>query len=261
MLKTPLPISPPLAPTTMRSASRAALALAMAHAILAAAAYLVLAANFGFPDILREPGEIVLPAFNRASSVIRAAYYAFMLSSVLYVPIALLLRHAAPWTSPGLVDVAAGFGVLAGFAQVLGFARWPLYVPFLADAYAAAEPMSTTRESVLFLYEAANRYSGMTVGEHLGWLFQGLWVVCLSIAVARLAPWLGWLGCALGFLLLVSTAEQFQAGFASPLGLLNAFATTALPFWMIGAAIWLVRGTIKLWPDGPDVLSSEGLTP
>ena len=139
-----------------------------------------------------------------------------------------------------MIDVATAFGVLAGFAQVLGFARWPLYVPYLASSYAAAEPGSARQEGIVLLYEAANRYSGMTVGEHMGWLCQGLWIVLLGIAVARqrpAAPWLGWLGATLGLLLLLSAGEQFQAGFAAPLGVLNAVATTAVPLWLIAAGI------------------------
>ncbi len=211
---------------------------------LAAAAFAVLGAVFGFPGILRESGGVVLEAFNQNSGIIRTAYYAFTLSSVLYVPIALLLRRATTWQAMGLIDVAAGFGLLAAVTQVLGFSRWPLYIPYLAESYAAAAPGSATREGMIFLYEAANRYSGMTVGEHLGWLFQGLWVVCLALAITRQrtrAAWLGWLGAALGILLLVSSGEQFQAGFEGPLGLLSAITTTALPFWMIGVGIWLVR--------------------
>lgn len=229
--------------------ARAVLVLAMLHAVLAAAAFAVLTAAFGFPGILREPGGVVLEAFNRNPGIIRTAYYAFTLSSVLYVPVAILLRRAMHWNASALVDVAAGFGILAGFAQVLGFSRWPLYVPVLADAYAAAAPGSATRETMILLYEAANRYSGMTVGEHLGWLFQGLWMVCLAIAMVRQradASWLGWLGAALGAALLISSAEQFQAGLEGPLGLLNSVATTALPFWMIGAGIWLVRRAAEL---------------
>lgn len=220
------------------------LLLAVLHAVLAAAAYLVLAMVFGFPDILRQPGEVVLAAFNRNASAIRAAYYAFTLSSVLFVPIAIFARRGTAWRMPGLIDVAAAFGLFAGFARVLGFGRWPLYVPYLAESFSAAEPGSARADGMVLLYEAANRNSGMTVGEHLGWLFQGLWLVCLGIAVASQQPgtaWLGWLGTAIGVMILVGAGEQFQAGLEGLLGAVNAVATTAPPFWLIGLGVWLVR--------------------
>ena len=227
------------------AAARGVLLLAVLHAVLAAAAYFVLAGVFGFPDILRQPGEAVLEAFTRNTGIIRVAYYAFTLSSVLLVPIAVLARRGTAWEAPGLIEVAAGFGLLAGFSQVLGFSRWPLYIPFLADSFAAASPGSPEADAIVLLYEAANRYSGMTVGEHLGWLFQGLWLVCLGSAVVRqraATPWLGWLGVAIGVMMLLSAGEQFQAGFEGPLGMLNAVVTTAAPFWLIALAVWLVRG-------------------
>lgn len=235
-------------PDQAGNAARGVLLLTVLHAVLAAVAYMVLASAFGFPDILREPGEVVLAAFNQNAGVIRAAYYAFALSSLLFIPIAVLIRRGAAWRAVGLSDVAVALGAFAGFAQLLGFSRWPLYIPYLAESYAAAAPGSARADSFVLLYEAANRYSGMTVGEHLGWLFQGLWLICLGLAVTRQGSrqrWadpFGWVGALLGIMVLLSTGEQFQAGFEGLLGLLNAIATTAAPFWLIGLGIWLVRG-------------------
>lgn len=224
--------------------ARGVLVLAVLHAVLAASAYLVLAMVFGFPDILREPGEIVLAAFAGNAGVIRVAYYVFTLSSLLFVPIAVLARRATAWSAPGLVEVAAAFGLLAGFAQVLGFSRWPLYIPYLAGSFADAAPGSSQADGIILLYEAANRYSGMTVGEHLGWLFQGLWLVCLGVAVTRQqarTAWLGWLGAAIGLLMLIGAGEQFQAGFEDILAIANMVSTTAAPLWLIALGVWLAR--------------------
>jgi hypothetical protein len=133
---------------------------------------------------------------------------------------------------------------LVGLTQILGFIRWTILVPFLADAYGDPGTSEAGREAVTVAYEFANRYLGMTIGEHLGWVFQGSWVLLLSVALLRRLPlprWLGIVGLVVAVLLLVGTLEQFRFGWEGPLGLVNAVGTTAFPFWLIALAVALPR--------------------
>lgn len=218
--------------------------LAVLHAILAGGAFLVLAAVFGFPDILREPAAVSLAKFAENPATIRAAYYAFTLSSLLIIPLALIVRRALDRDGSLLLGVATAFGVLSGLTQILGFSRWTILVPYLAETYVDPASSQTTREAIVVAYEVFNRYAGMTLGEHFGWVFQGGWVLLLAVAIIRsrvLPRWVGPSGIVIAALILISTLEQFRFGFEAPLELANTIGTTAFPFWLIALTISLWR--------------------
>jgi hypothetical protein len=84
----------------------------------------------------------------------------------------------------------------------------------------------------------------MTMGEHLGWVFQGSWLLLLAIAVSRstTAPrWVGPSGMVIALLILIGALEPFEFGWGSLLGLANAIGTTVFPFWLIALTIVLWR--------------------
>lgn len=213
---------------------------------LATVPFFVLSAVFEFPDILREGADKVLPLFAQNQSVIVPTYYVFMLSSVLLIPLALLLRRVlvGAGTVSVLLDIATIFGVTAGITQFLGFVRWPFMMPYLAQTYLDPSSSPATRAAVSVVYESFNRYAGMAIGEHLGWLFLGLWLVTVSAALyGRLNRWLGGAALLLGVCFLVSIGEQF-GGSAAPLFATVSFAANTLwSFWLILAAFVIWRRT------------------
>jgi Domain of unknown function (DUF4386) len=174
----------------------------------------ILAANFDFPDILRQPPENALTLYQKNQALIRPAYYLFALTGVLMIPISLLLHRILSLKNPMLLNVATTFGVITGIVQVLGFIRWVFLAPFLVNTYFDPGSSQATKDAVLVMQEAFNRYAGVAVGEHLGWLFTGTWLVLLGIFIAQnraniLKPWMGYATISLGLMLLVSSAEQF----------------------------------------------------
>lgn len=220
------------------------LVLALTHAALAGIPFLVLGSVFGFPDILREPAAVVLAKFDENQGTIRGAYYAFAMSSVLMIPLAVLLRRSVAPRGGGLSQVAVALGLAAGVTQTLGFIRWTILVPFLADTYADPATTPATREAVAVAYEFANRYLGMTIGEHLGGLFQGWWVLLVGVSLlihGGAGRWFGGAGIVIAALLLAGTPEQFRIGFEDQLALATSIGSTAFPFWLIALGAWLVR--------------------
>jgi hypothetical protein len=174
----------------------------------------ILAANFDFPDILRQPPENALTLYQQNQAVIRPAYYLFSLTGVLMIPISLLLHRILSNKNPLLLNVATTFGVITGVVQVLGFIRWVFLAPFLVNTYFDSNSSQATRDAVLVLQEGFNRYAGVAVGEHLGWLFTGTWLILLGIFVAQnrakvLKPWMGYATISLGLMVLIGSAEQF----------------------------------------------------
>ena len=242
-------------PATSQAVARWNTGLTLVQAILSGVAFVVLGDAFGFPDILREPAAVALPRFQEHAATIRQAYYAFTLSYLLVIPIAVLLRGLLARRATILLDVATVLGIASGFAQTLGFIRWPIAIPYFAETYTDPTTSDATRAAVAAAYESLNRWQGMAIGEHLGWLLQGSWTLLLGVALVRhaaLPRWLGLLGVVIGIGLLIGTGEQFQAGGEPALNLVNAVATTAAQVWLVVLAIVLLRQRLTEATDYED---------
>lgn len=157
--------------------------LLIASAVLAAIGSLWLSTAFGWPEILDAPGSEALPAFRAAEVAVRTAFYLLLISSLLLIPAAIYLEQVLGGPARPAVRAVTAFGVLGGFSQILGWVRWPVTVPHMSDAYAAAEGASAG--AVAASYDVLNRYAGGALGEHLGWLFQGLWAIGIAVLLLR----------------------------------------------------------------------------
>ncbi len=76
----------------------------------------LLSVFFRFPDILRQPASVALPLFTASQSIIVPAYYLFMLSGMLYLPLSVLLRRLMG-TRAG-ADLLVGLGLGRGNCSV-----------------------------------------------------------------------------------------------------------------------------------------------
>lgn len=169
------------APPT-ESDRRLAGALLVAASALAAIGAVWLSVAFGWPEILDEPGSVALPRFADHAGAVRAAFFTLLISSALLIPAAVTLDRVLGPTVGGRISATRAVtvaGVVGAFSQVLGWVRWPVTVPHLADARAAAAS-DAERVAVDASYDVLNRYAGGALGEHLGWLFQGAWAVGLA---------------------------------------------------------------------------------
>src|SRR5215207_754316 len=177
--------------------------------------FTLLSVTFGYPDILREPTGQVLGRFDAGGGSLVAIWYGFMLTAVLFVPLAILVHKVLARQDTPYMAVATAFGVVGGVVQFLGLVRWPFLVPYLADVYLDPTSSGATRESVAVVFEAFNRYAGVAVGENLGYLFTALWTVLVALAMFGSAlpfrRWLSLLGMASAASVFVGTFEQ--AGF------------------------------------------------
>ena len=180
---------------SIRSDRRVAGALLVAVALLAALGAIWLSASFGWPEILDEPGVVALPRFAENEASVRTAFLALMVSSLLLIPAAIYLERVGRVGSAASRAVAAA-GILGAFAQVLGWVRWPVTVPHLADAFTRAAT-DADRTSIAAAYDVLNRYAGGALGEHLGWVLQGAWGVGLAVllmGVDGIPRWFAHLG-------------------------------------------------------------------
>lgn len=178
--------------------------------------FTILSMTFEYPDILREPTGYVLRHFDAGGISLVATWYAFMLTAVLLVPLAVLVHKTLTRQDTPYLVVATTFGVIAGVVQFLGLVRWPFLVPYLADTYLDPASSAATRESVAVVFQAFNQYAGVAVGEHLGYLFTGLWTMLVALAMfASALPfrrWLAFLGMVSAAGVLVGTLESVGFG-------------------------------------------------
>ena len=202
--------------------------------------FTLLSVTFEYPDILREPTGYVLQRFDAGGSGLVAIWYGFMLTAVLFVPLAVLVHKALARQDTPYMAVATAFGVVAGVVQFLGLVRWPLLVPYLADVYLDPASSEAAKESVVVVFQAFNQYAGVGVGENLGYLFTGLWTLLVALAMfGSPLPFRRWLA-----LLGVVSAAGIIVGMLEPAGFEPAANIVVVGY--ILWSIWLASSGIFL---------------
>jgi Domain of unknown function (DUF4386) len=209
--------------------------------------FTLLSVTFEYPDILREPTGYVLRQFDAGGGELVAIWYGFMLTAVLFVPLAVLVHKALAREDTPYMAVATAFGVVAGVVQFLGLVRWPFLVPYLADTYLDPASSAATRESVAVVFQAFNQYAGVGVGENLGYLFTGLWTALVALAMfGSPLPFRRWLA-----LLGVVSAASVLVGTLEPVGFEPAANIVVVGYilWSIWLALFgiflLLPGSIR----------------
>ncbi len=208
-------------------------------------AFLSLGRAFDYPDILRRPPDEILRRFHAGGSGLIVRWEALLVSALAMLPLAVLLAvtlGAAPvWTGLAIV-----LGSVAALVQAIGLVRWPFAVPELARRYVGADSgdlseaeAAAERRTVETVFATLHRLLGVGIGEHLGYLFTGLWTLAVAASIvttAALPAWIGWLGVPIGLALLVGTLEF--VGPNEPEGW--ALAGTIVPIGYIAWSLWLI---------------------
>ena len=207
------------------------------------ASFALLGNRFDYPEILRRPAGEILDRFRAGGSSLIILWWAFMLSGLLLIAVAVLLGQVLGLG--GIVPLATTFGVLAGLVQMIGLLRWVYLVPVLARAYADPALNAEQRELQAAVFRALHQYLGVGVGEHLGYLLTGLWSVLIGIGVIQttaLPTWLGWPGIVIGAGLSVGSAEFLGPNEERGWNLAGA----SIPVLYIAWSAWLLAMGIAL---------------
>lgn len=223
-------------------AARVAGGMLIAQFVLMFAALFILGGAINWPASLDEPAATNLPLIVAQGGAVALGYSSYFLSALLLAPIALLV-YALGRAGGGRATplVAAGLGVLASFAKLLGISRWLLTMPLLGRAYLDPAASEATRAAIGVAYDALNSYAG-GVGELLGVaLLSGLWTLLVSVGLLRgssLAPrWMGAFGLVAAALLLAA----LPGAFGVELGPLLIVQGLAWQCWLLALGIFLLR--------------------
>jgi hypothetical protein len=205
--------------------------------------FALLGKRFEYPDILRRSTSEVLERFRAGGSGLILLWWTFMLSGLLLIAGAVLLGQVLGFG--GIVPLATAIGVLAGLVQMLGLLRWVYVVPALARAYADPTLRPEQREMHAVVFRALHQYLGVGLGEHLGYLFTGIWSVMIGVGVIQgtaLPTWLGWPGVVIGAGLVVGSAEFLGPNEERGWSLAGA----AIPILYIAWSLWLLALGVAL---------------
>jgi Domain of unknown function (DUF4386) len=122
-----------------RGLRRAAGGLFVAGAVAFAAAAMVLSSTFNWPDVLREPADVVLPAFVAGGTSLVWTWFATAWTyAILAVPI-LLLPAVLGRRDDLALRVATYAGATSVVLSLIGFLRWVFVVPPLARSYVTGD--------------------------------------------------------------------------------------------------------------------------
>ena len=210
--------------------------------------FFLLGRRFDYPDILRSPTEDILSRFQAGGVGLKLLWYGFMLTSVLFAPLAVLLGQVLGRDGLAVVPTATVVGVLAAVVQFLGLARWPFLVPALARAYTDPDSTQATRETTKVVFDSFHRYLGVGIGECLGYLLTGAWSLLVGTAMVQstvFEPWLGWPGIIIGLLLIVGSIEfvgRFEEQGWRLAGAIVPITYIAWSLWLILTGLVLLVG-------------------
>ena len=217
------------------------IALPIAYNLL----YTLLARSFDYPDILRRPTRDVLERFTAGGSRLVLTWWGFAMSAVLLAPSVVLLSATLADANPTILSLATAIGLLAALVQFLGLIRWAFAVPHLARTVRDPAATAATKDAVDVVFQTLNRYLGVAVGEHLGYMFTGVWTGLVGVAVVQsevMHPALGVIGLVLTPLFLFGSMEF--VGALEPRGW--KLAGALVPIAYIGWSLWLLSMGIAL---------------
>jgi Domain of unknown function (DUF4386) len=205
--------------------------LFVVSALAFAGAATTLSVTFDWPDILREPASVVLPAFVAGGPGLVWTWFATAWTyGLLAVPV-LLLPAALGLRDHPVLRVATYLGAASVLLSLIGFLRWVFVVPPLASSYVSGD--ATTQAAVDAAWTAQHQFGGALLGEHLGQLLIIAWSVTLSVIILRsgiLPRWLGAAGLLVSIIYLLNQGD------------ILATAVPGFPVWdlagLLGSTGW-----------------------
>ena len=217
-------------------------------AVTFAIAATILSSTFNWPDILREPPQVVLPAFVAGGTSLVWTWFAVAWTyAILLVPI-LLLPAALGRRDDPVLRAATFVGAASVLLSLIGFLRWVFVLPALAGSYAAGDP--TTQAAVAAAWMAQHQFGGALLGEHLGQLLAIGWSITISVIILRsrmLARWVGWAGLVASVLYLFNQGDILATAVPGfPVFDLAGFVGSSLwAVWLIALGVAVLRARIR----------------
>ena len=215
-------------------------ALLITAAVLTTVAFTALGSVFDYPDILKEPTDVILASFRAHKAAVVGWFVVLAASAALFAPIAVGVgrlsgRRAMRWAVP--------VGIAAAVVQVVGLARWPLLVPGYAADATSSDPAvaAAARDS----FETAHRVLGTMIGETLGYVLTGLWTLLILAALGRafVGRWFVALGGVSAVLILTGVLSPLHV---PGVDLANFIGYVLWSVWLVAFAVTIfAKSTVR----------------
>jgi hypothetical protein len=170
--------------------------------------YIILAATFNYPDILRQESGAILTQFHQGGAPLIYTWLVFALLGlpllVAYSLIGQRLEATATYSK-----WVTSIGIISGVVQITGLLRWVFVVPVLATEYVNTSSLAK-QEALETSFTLIHQFGGVLLGEHLGQLLTVIWTVFVSRALLKdhvIPKWLAVWGFITSVIYLLAQAE------------------------------------------------------
>lgn len=137
---------------------------------------------FEYPDILTKPALEVLTKYYDGGVTLRLLWIGMTMSSVIFIPVILLLHKLLNNEKTPYLFVGTAFGLSGAIFSILGFVRWVFSMNVLANLY-HNNPMDA--KSIEITFQVINSYAGVSIGEFLGYLTTGIWIIFIGFSILK----------------------------------------------------------------------------
>jgi hypothetical protein len=204
--------------------------------------FALLAAQFDYPDILRQPPSNVLTAFAAGGTALVWTWYAFALTALAMIPLAVAVAFGpADWQRRPVIAVGGAIiGALAGLAQAIGLFRWVFAVPPMAMAYVDPATTDAQKQALEAGFALMNTWGGVAIGEHLGQILTCLWAGTVAVGQWQGARAIDRIGVGFGILavmgIMIGLGDGLSLAMGAPVAAFSLFTVAGY----LAFSVWLI---------------------
>jgi hypothetical protein len=138
-------------------------------------------------------------------------------------------------------DIGTAFGIVAGFAYVIGIMRWVLLARMLSAKLVDPATTAQGKEMIVLVFQAFDVYCGNAFGETIAPLAHGFWVVLLGLSMRQTGifpRWIAWAQISFGAIIATRPLEYIGL---KPVAEISDVGTMLWTLLLLGMGIALVR--------------------
>lgn len=208
--------------------------------ILYIGVFIYLGIHFNYPDAIEGDAKTVLPNLIAMGRTGRGVWALYAFLPLAWIPVGVGAFQALKRESEGSMRVGMSLMIVAALSMMLGLMRWPSIHWQLGVVFEQAT--ASQQEVISAIFRGLNIYLGNYVGEFLGEMCVNTFFVIVGVAMLkspRFPRWMGYLGIAVGCVLLVT---MFRNVFNFANTLQNMMNQVFLfPIWLIVLGVGLIR--------------------